>query len=90
MSATENIARDDLALNNLALGARLRIAELADVQAMHRMETILFPVDAWHIDMFLEELTHPTRTYYMLECRWRTRKATKAAGALSATAEPWS
>ena len=67
MSATENIARDDLALNNLALGARLRIAELADVQAMHRMETILFPVDSWHIDMFLEELTHPTRTYYILE-----------------------
>ena len=62
MSATENIVRDDL-----ALGARLRIAELADVQAMHRMETTLFHADAWHIDMFLEELTHPTRTYYMLE-----------------------
>ena len=68
MSATEtsgtseNIVRDDL-----ALGARLRVAELADVQAMHRMETTLFPADAWHIDMFLEELTHPTRTYYMLE-----------------------
>ena len=77
MSATENIVRDDLALNNLALnnlalsnlalGARLRVAELADVQAMHRMETALFPADAWHIDMFLEELIHPTRTYYMLE-----------------------
>lgn len=67
MSATENIVRDDLALNDLALGARLRIAELADVQAMHRMETTLFPADAWHIDMFLEELTHPTRAYYMLE-----------------------
>jgi ribosomal-protein-alanine acetyltransferase len=62
MSATENIVRDDL-----AQGARLRIAELADVQAMHRMETALFPADAWHIDMFLEELIHPTRTYYMLE-----------------------
>lgn len=68
MSATEtpgtseNIVRDDL-----ALGARLRVAELADVQAMHRMETTLFPADAWHIDMFLAELTHPTRTYYMLE-----------------------
>ena len=67
MSATDNIVRDDLALNNLALGARLRVAELADVQAMHRMETTLFPADAWHIDMFLEELIHPTRTYYMLE-----------------------
>ena len=62
MSATDNIVRDDL-----ALGARLRVAELADVQAMHRMETALFPADAWHIDMFLEELIHPTRTYYMLE-----------------------
>ncbi len=59
---SENIVRDDL-----ALGARLRVAELADVQAMHRMETALFPADAWHIDMFLEELIHPTRTYYMLE-----------------------
>lgn len=77
MSATDNIVQDDLALNNLALnnlalsnlalGARLRVAELADVQAMHRMETALFPADAWHIDMFLEELIHPTRTYYMLE-----------------------
>lgn len=62
MSATENIVRADL-----ALGARLRVAELPDVQAMHRMEATLFPADAWHIDMFLEELTHPTRTYYMLE-----------------------
>ena len=59
---SENIVRDDLAQD-----ARLRVAELADVQAMHRMETTLFPADAWHIDMFLEELTHPTRTYYMLE-----------------------
>ena len=59
MSATDNIVRDDLALNNLAMGARLRVAELADVQAMHRMETALFPADAWHIDMFLEELTPP-------------------------------
>lgn len=67
MSAPEHIVRDDLALNNLALGARLRVAELVDVQAMHRMETTLFPADAWNIDMFLEELTHPTRTYYMLE-----------------------
>ena len=58
----ENIVRDDL-----ALGARLRVAELADVQAMHRMETTLFPADAWHIDMFLAEITHPTRTYYLLE-----------------------
>lgn len=62
MSAPERIVRDDL-----ALGARLRVAELVDVQAMHRMETTLFPADAWNIDMFLEELTHPTRTYYMLE-----------------------
>ena len=34
MSATDNIVPDDLALNNLALGARLRVAELADVQDM--------------------------------------------------------
>ena len=48
MSAHEHIVRDDL-----ALGARLRVAELVDVQAMHRMETTLFPADAWNIDMFL-------------------------------------
>ena len=57
---------------------------------MHRMETTLFPADAWHIDMFLEELTHPTRTYYMLELPAEVPKITRTAGALSATAEPWS
>ena len=62
MGATENIVRD-----GLAIGARLRVAELPDVQAMHAMETTLFPADAWHIDMFLAEITHPTRTYYLLE-----------------------
>lgn len=65
MSAAEN--SENVVQDDLAQGARLRVAELADVQAMHRMETTLFPADAWHIDMFLEELTHPTRTYYMLE-----------------------
>lgn len=90
MSATENIVRDDLALNDLALGARLRVAELADVQAMHRMETTLFPADAWHIDMFLEELTHPTRTYYMLELPAEGSEDNEGSWRLSATAEPWS
>ena len=86
MSATDNIVRDDLALNNLALnnlalsdlalGARLRVAELADVQAMHRMETALFP-------------TRPAPTTCS-NCLQKVRKITRATGALSATAEPWS
>lgn len=69
MGASENSAEnpESIVRADLALGARLRVAELPDVQAMHAMETTLFPADAWHIDMFLEELTHPTRTYYMLE-----------------------
>ena len=58
---------EDGVFEPLALGARLRVAELPDVQAMHSMETTLFPADAWHIDMFLAEITHPTRTYYLLE-----------------------
>lgn len=95
MSATDNIVRDDLALNNLALnnlalGARLRVAELADVQAMHRMETTLFPADAWHIDMFLEELIHPTRTYYMLELPVENPESDESGWRAMATAEPWS
>ena len=69
MSAAENSTEnsENIVRDGLAIGARLRVAELPDVQAMHAMETTLFPADAWHIDMFLEELTHPTRTYYMLE-----------------------
>ena len=69
MSAAENSTEnsENIVRDGLAMGARLRVAELPDVQAMHAMETTLFPADAWHIDMFLAELTHPTRTYYMLE-----------------------
>ena len=77
MSAPEHIVRDDL-----ALGARLRVAELVDVQAMHRMETTLFPADAWNIDMFLEELTHPTRTYYMLELPVEDPESVQTIGVL--------
>lgn len=69
MSAAENSTEnsENIVRDGMAIGARLRVAELPDVQAMHAMETTLFPADAWHIDMFLAEITHPTRTYYMLE-----------------------
>lgn len=69
MSAAENSTEnsESIVRDGLAIGARLRVAELPDVQAMHAMETTLFPADAWHIDMFLAEITHPTRTYYLLE-----------------------
>ena len=69
MSAAENSTEnsENIVRDGLAIGARLRVAELPDVQAMHAMETTLFPADAWHIDMFLAEITHPTRTYYLLE-----------------------
>lgn len=51
----------------LANGVVLRAATLADVPALHTLETQLFPVDAWSVDLFLDEVQHPTRSYYVLE-----------------------
>ncbi|EFJ77758.1 ribosomal-protein-alanine acetyltransferase [Rothia dentocariosa M567] len=51
----------------LAHGARLRRADINDVPHLFTLEQELFPLDAWNLDMFLAEITHPTRTYYVLE-----------------------
>ena len=51
----------------LAHGARLRRADINDVPHLFTLEPELFPLDAWNLDMFLAETTHPTRTYYVLE-----------------------
>ena len=45
----------------------LRAAQLQDVPELHTLETRLFPADAWTFDMFLAEVGHPTRSYYVLE-----------------------
>ena len=45
----------------------LRAAQLQDVPDLHTLETRLFPADAWTLDMFLAEVGHPTRSYYVLE-----------------------
>ncbi len=36
---------------------------LHDVEAVHILETELFPADAWPLEMFLAEIQHPTRGY---------------------------
>ncbi len=51
----------------LARGAHLRRADINDVPHLFTLEQELFPLDAWNLDMFLAEITHPTRTYYVLE-----------------------
>ena len=45
----------------------LRAAQLQDVPDLHTLETRIFPADAWTLDMFLAEVGHPTRSYYVLE-----------------------
>jgi ribosomal-protein-alanine N-acetyltransferase len=43
-----------------------RPLELADLEAVHRLELRLFPADAWPLEMFLAELRHPTRRYTVI------------------------
>lgn len=47
-------------------GALAREMTLVDVPAVHTLELQLFPADAWPLDMFLAEITHPTRGYLVL------------------------
>ena len=37
-----------------------------DLDAVHALETVLFPEDAWPRPMFDEELAHPTRQYWVV------------------------
>ncbi|MFW0182450.1 ribosomal protein S18-alanine N-acetyltransferase [Rothia sp. CCM 9417] len=51
----------------LAGGVTARPMTLHDVPAVHTLELALFPADAWPLDMFLAEITHPSRAYILLE-----------------------
>ena len=50
------------------MSASLRPMTAADLTEVHRLETALFPVDAWPLQMFRDELAHAdTRAYYVAE-----------------------
>ncbi|MGK4065228.1 ribosomal protein S18-alanine N-acetyltransferase [Rothia sp. HC945] len=51
----------------LPAGYSARTAELDDLEAVHELESMLFPEDAWPIDMFLAEISHPARRYTVVE-----------------------
>ncbi|MCT1367270.1 ribosomal protein S18-alanine N-acetyltransferase [uncultured Kocuria sp.] len=48
-------------------GYLARPMTLSDVEAVHTLESRLFPDDAWPVDMFLAELCHPVRRYTVVE-----------------------
>ena len=49
-------------------GVTLRPMGLEDVTAVHALEQRLFPVDAWPLQMFVDELSQPdTRSYIVAE-----------------------
>lgn len=49
-------------------GVALRDMTVADIPAVHELERRLFPVDAWPLQMFLDELAQPeTRRYLVAE-----------------------
>ena len=49
-------------------GVILRDMTEADVPAVHALERVLFPMDAWPERMFRDELSQPeTRRYYVVE-----------------------
>lgn len=51
-----------------APGITLRGMILEDVAAVHALEQRLFPVDAWPLQMFVDELSQPeTRSYLVAE-----------------------
>lgn len=49
-------------------GYAVREMTQADIEAVHALETVLFPEDAWPLRMFEDELAHPEwRTYWVVE-----------------------
>lgn len=51
-----------------AAGIRVRDMVPADIPAVHELEERLFPVDAWPLQMFVDELSQPeTRRYLIAE-----------------------
>ena len=54
------------AAGSLPSGYALRPMQPQDLDAVHALETVLFPEDAWPRAMFDEELAHPTRQYWVV------------------------
>ena len=54
------------AASSLPAGHALRPMQPGDLDAVHALETVLFPEDAWPRPMFDEELAHPTRQYWVV------------------------
>lgn len=51
-----------------AAGIRVRDMVPADIPAVHQLEERLFPMDAWPLQMFVDELSQPeTRRYVVAE-----------------------
>ena len=49
-------------------GVTLRSMNPTDIPAVHTLECRLFPVDAWPLQMFIDELSQPeTRRYFVAE-----------------------
>ncbi|MFK4336292.1 MULTISPECIES: ribosomal protein S18-alanine N-acetyltransferase [Kocuria] len=54
------------AASSIPAGHALRPMQPGDLDAVHTLETVLFPEDAWPRPMFDEELAHPTRQYWVV------------------------
>lgn len=48
---------------SMPAGYTARPLDLDDLQQVHHLEEQLFPLDAWPLEMFLAEATHPARRY---------------------------
>lgn len=46
---------------------QLRPATVHDAATIESLEHLLFPEDAWSLEMILSEITHPTRAYWVAE-----------------------
>lgn len=68
------------AASSLTAGYALRPMQPGDLEDVYALETVLFPEDAWPRHMFHEELTHPTRQYWVLT---RDREIVGYAGMMS-------
>jgi [ribosomal protein S18]-alanine N-acetyltransferase len=62
------VSRPEAAPFTLPGGAMLREMDAADIPAVHELERRLFPVDAWPLQMFVDELAQrETRRYLVAE-----------------------
>ncbi|RKQ36888.1 ribosomal protein S18-alanine N-acetyltransferase [Kocuria tytonis] len=65
------------AASSLPRGYALRPMQPGDLDAVHALETVLFPEDAWPRQLFDEELAHLTRQYWVVS---RDREVVAYAG----------